>query len=65
MDKFELNYKARRIYNTLGDLPDVVAEYIVTKIAGNTKNNVEFVWLTKRKILWRKLTMRYKRVDFF
>ena len=64
-DKFDLNYKAKRLYNTLGDLPDVVAEYIVTKIASNKKNNVEFVWLTKRKIFWRKLTLRYKRVDFF
>jgi short-subunit dehydrogenase len=43
----------KKIFNILGDRPETVANYLVPKILGNTKNNRQIAWLTKSKILLR------------
>ena len=64
-DKFELTSKEKKIYNTLGDYPEVVAEYMVYKIAANSKNNVEFRWLTPMRVFNKKFISIFKKKDFF
>lgn len=64
-DKWELDSKTKKIYNTLGDYPDVVAEYVVTKIVANHKNNVEINWLTKGRLFSKKVVAIFKKKDFF
>lgn len=57
----ELNDKFRKIYNILGDYPDVVAKFLVDKMIANTNNNVRINWLTNRKVIWKFLTYRFKK----
>ncbi len=63
--KINLSEKNKKVYNILGDYPDVVAKYLVNKMISNTNNGVRITWLTNRKAIWRFLrSMVYKR-DFF
>jgi NAD(P)-dependent dehydrogenase (short-subunit alcohol dehydrogenase family) len=39
----------RKVFNTLGDLPETVAKFFVPRILSNTKQDAHFVWLTNRK----------------
>ena len=57
----KLNDKFRKIYNILGDYPDVVAKFLVDKMIANTNNNVRINWLTNRKVIWKFLTYRFKK----
>jgi len=63
--KIELSNKNKRIYNILGDYPDVVARFLVNKIINNTSNNVRFSWLTTRKATWRFMTAGFRKRNFF
>lgn len=62
---FELSAKTKNVYNYLGDRPETIAEFMVEKIIKNKKNDVKFTWLTSRKAMWRFMSGRGKRVDFF
>lgn len=63
--KIDLSEKNKKVYNILGDYPDVVAKYLVNKMISNTNNGIRITWLTGRKALWRFLrSIIYKR-DFF
>ena len=64
-DKFELPEKTKKVYNILGDYPDVIAEFLVNKIINNNKNGVRFNWLTNRKASWRFMTCAFNKRDFF
>ena len=59
-EKMTLNNKFKKIYNILGDYPDVVAKFMVDKMISNTNNNVRFNWLTKRKTIWKFMTYKFK-----
>lgn len=59
--KMELSNKNRKIYNILGDYPDVVAKYLVDKIINNTNNNIRISWLTKRKTIWKFMTYKFRK----
>ena len=63
--KIELTNKEKKVYNILGDYPDVVAKYMVKKMIVNTNNNVRISWLTKRKAAFRFMTSWIRRRDFF
>ena len=63
--KIELSNKEKKVYNILGDYPDVVAKYMVKKMIGNTDNNVRISWLTKRKAAFRFMTSWIRKRDFF
>ncbi len=63
--KIELPEKTKKVYNILGDYPDVIAEFLVKKMLVNTKNGVVFEWLTKGKAMWRFMTAGFSKRDFF
>lgn len=63
--KIELSNKNKKVYNILGDYPDVVAKYLVNKMISNTNNNVRINWLTNRKATLRFMTAGFKKRDFF
>lgn len=64
-DAFELSEKTKKVYNILGDYPDVIAEFLVSKIITNNKNNVKFNWLTNAKASFRFMTSSFNKRDFF
>lgn len=64
-DTTELPEKTRRVYNILGDRPDVVADFLVKQMLANRKNDAHIVWLTGRKAVWRFMTSRLRKRDFF
>ena len=59
--KMELSEKNRKIYNILGDYPDVVAKYLVNKIINNTNNNVRINWLTTKRVAWKFISYYFKK----
>lgn len=63
--KIELPEKTKKVYNILGDYPDVVANFLVTEMLKNTKNNVHIEWLTNGKAAWRFMTSGFNKRDFF
>ena len=64
-EQIELPEKTKRIYNILGDYPDVVADFLVKSMIENTKNNAHLVWLTNRKAAWRFMTSVFRKRNFF
>lgn len=64
-DKIDLDEKTKKVYNILGDRPEVVANFLVEKMVNNSKNNVKFNWLTNRKAFFRFLTAAFNKRDFF
>lgn len=63
--KIELPEKTKKVYNILGDYPDVVAEFLVNGMIKNTKNNAKIEWLTNGKAAWRFMTAGFNKRDFF
>lgn len=64
-DAIDLPEKTKKVYNILGDYPDVVAAYLVEKMLVNTKNNAHIEWLTDGKAAWRFMTAGFNKRDFF
>lgn len=64
-DKISLNEKTKKVYNILGDYPNVIAEFLVNKMINNEKNNVKFEWLTTRKAAIRFMTAGFNKRNFF
>ena len=64
-EKINLPEKTKKVYNILGDYPEVVADYLVNKMIKNTKNNCCIEWLTNRKAEWRFITSGSNKRDFF
>lgn len=62
---FELSEKIKKVYNILGDKPDVIAKFTVNKIIKNNKNGVRFTWLTSSKAMWRFMTSGTRKNRFF
>lgn len=61
----DLPEKTKKVYNILGDYPDVVAAYLVSGMIKNTKNNAKIEWLTSRKAAWRFMTAGFSKRNFF
>lgn len=64
-EKINLPEKTRKVYNILGDYPDIVAKFLVENMLKNNKNNVRIEWLTSRKAAWRFMTAGFNKRDFF
>lgn len=64
-EKIELDEKTKKVYNILGDYPDVVSEFLVNGMINNTKNNAHIEWLTNGKAAWRFMTAAFNKRDFF
>lgn len=62
---FELPEKTKKVYNILGDKPDVIAKFLVNKMINNKKNNVRFTWLTNKKAALRFMTSSFNKRNFF
>lgn len=64
-EKINLSEKTKKVYNILGDYPDVVAKFLVEGILKNNKNNAKIEWLTTGKAAWRFMTSGFNKRDFF
>ena len=64
-ESIALPEKTKKVYNILGDYPDVVAEHLVKGMLANTKNNAHIEWLTSGKAAWRFMTAAFRKRDFF
>ena len=64
-EKINLPEKTKKVYNILGDYPDVVANFLVNNMLNNTKNNAHIEWLTTKKAAWRFITSSFNKRDFF
>ena len=64
-EKINLSEKTKKVYNILGDYPDVVANFLVNGILKNTKNNAKIEWLTNKKAAFRFMTAAFNKRDFF
>ena len=64
-EKINLSEKTKKVYNILGDYPDVVANFLVNGILKNSKNNAKIEWLTGGKAAWRFITAGFNKRDFF
>ena len=64
----ELTDATKKVYNILGDTPDVVAAFLVSGMIRNisAKKQDDYVaWLTKRKAAWRFMSAGFNKRDFF
>lgn len=64
-ESIALPEKTKKVYNILGDYPDVVADHLVKEILKNTKNDCHIEWLTGRKAAWRFMTAAFNKRNFF
>lgn len=64
-EKINLSEKTKKVYNILGDYPDVVANFLVENILKNNKNGAKIEWLTNGKAAWRFMTSGFNKRDFF
>ena len=64
-EKIDLPEKTKKVYNILGDYPEVVATFLVGEMINNKKNNAHIEWLTGRKAFWRFMMSFFNKRDFF
>jgi hypothetical protein len=64
-EAIDLPEKTKKVYNILGDYPDVVAAFLVKEMLANQKNNAHIEWLTSGKAAWRFMTAAFNKRDFF
>ena len=64
-EKIILDEKTKKVYNILGDYPDVIALYLVNKMINNTKNGIRINWLPNSKAFYRFLTAGFNKRNFF
>lgn len=64
-EHIDLPEKTKKVYNILGDYPDVVAKFLVKEMLSNTKNNAHIEWLTSGKAAWRFMTAGFNKRNFF
>ena len=64
-ESIALPEKTKKVYNILGDYPDVVAAHLVKGMLANTNNNAHIEWLTSGKAAWRVMTAAFNKRDFF
>lgn len=56
-------HQFKKIFNTLGDLPETVAKFFVPRILSNTKQNAHLVWLTNMKSAKRFMIAPFNKRD--
>jgi len=57
--------RAKRIFNILADRVETVTPWLAQKVLANDKNGVCISWTSRRKIMWRFLTARFRKRDLF
>lgn len=66
--EMELEERTKKVYNILGDYPDVVAKFLVNGMVKNVKAKKQddhIAWLTTKKAAWRFMTAAFNKRDFF
>lgn len=63
--EIKLSEKTKKVYNILGDYPETIASFVVKKMVKNTKNNVQFTWLTGARAFKRFMFAGFNKRDFF
>ena len=63
--KIELPEKTKKVYNILGDYPETIVDYCVPRMAANTKNDANVVWLTSLRASSRFMLAAFNKRDFF
>ena len=66
--EMELEERTKKVYNILGDYPDVVAKFLVKDMVKNVKAKKQddyIAWLTTKKAAWRFMTAAFNKRDFF
>lgn len=66
--EMELEERTKKVYNILGDYPDVVAKFLVKGMVKNVKAKKQddyIAWLTTKKSAWRFMTAAFNKRDFF
>lgn len=53
--------QAKRIFNVLADRPETVVPWMARQILENERSGARIAWLTRRRILWRFLSARFRR----
>ena len=64
-EAIDLPEKTKKVYNILGDYPDVVAAFLGKGMLANRKNNAKIEWLTTGKAAWRFMTAGFNKRNFF
>ena len=64
-ESIALPEKTKKVYNILGDKPDVVAAHLVREMLANSKNDAHIQWLTTGKAAWRFMTAGFNKRNFF
>lgn len=64
-EKFTLDNNTKKVYNMLGDYPEVIAEYTVKKIIKTRKSNPKITWLNSRRVFIKIIKYMFKKNDFF
>ncbi len=65
LNQTELDEKTKRVYNILGEYPDVVAAFLVSRILKNRKNGIRISWLTNQKAAAKFMKAGINKRDFF
>lgn len=55
------NHSFKKIFNILGEKPEVIAKYLVTEMLKNKKNNGHIEWLTKSKSAKKFIIAPFKK----
>ncbi len=53
--------QAKRIFNILADLPETVVPWMARQILENERSGARITWLTRRRLLWRFLSARFRK----
>lgn len=64
-NKIELSDKNKKVYNILGDYPNVIAPYLVKKMINNKKKITRISWLTNKKACIRFMLSPFNKKDYF
>ncbi len=57
--------RTRRVFNILGDKPETVARFLVSKMLDGVRNGERIAWLTKRKAAVRFMTASFRKRNLF
>lgn len=61
----QLSERVKKVYNILGDYPDVIAAHLVKGMLKNKKNDKRIEWLTGGKAFCRFMKAPFSKRDFF
>ncbi|MBQ7240040.1 MAG: SDR family NAD(P)-dependent oxidoreductase [Bacilli bacterium] len=64
-EKFTLDDNTKKIYNMLGDYPETIAKFVVSKMIKNKKMNPHITWLNTFRVFKKMFKYLFYKNDFF